>query len=346
MLISANLSGTKMIDRTIPVTRVAFILHYAALAESLGAPVERLLAESGISEELLDYPAAAVCLKSAYKFGELACEATGTEHLGLYVGMQSCLRDLGPVGRNLRRSTTVYDYLRKGIALYDTLITGQRIWLSGDNEDLHLNVATTGEPGPGPYQSQLETLTMTTMVLRRALGMDWSPGRVCLTYRSGEAFPAESCFAGSHIVKGAESSYIAIPRTAMGKPFTSTNLHSGQVPESIETQHLSEDISDIVHLQIEAMLCERKLHIDKVAESLSMTRRSLQRALAEQGTSYSCELADVQSHEAIKRLQKTDQPIAEIAYDLGYNDASNFTRAFRHMNGVSPQQFRKDLNLH
>ena len=335
-----------MVDRSIPVTRVAFLLRYAAMVDRLGGPLGRLLAESGISEELLDYPAAAVCLKSAYKFGELACEATGTEHLGLYVGMQSCLRDLGPVGRNLRRSTTVYDYLRKGIALYDTLIKGQRIWLSGDYEDIHLNVATTGEPGLGPYQSQLETLTMTTMVLRRALGMDWSPGRVCLTYRSGEAFPEESCFAGSHIVKGAESSYMVIPRAAMGKPFTSKNLHSGQVPESIETQHLSDNISDIVHLQIEAMLCEKKLHIDNVAESLSMTRRSLQRALAEQGTSYSCELADVQSHEAIKRLQQTNQPIADIAYDLGYNDASNFTRAFRHMNGVSPQQFRKDLNLH
>ena len=346
MLISANLSGTKMIDRTIPVTRVAFILHYAALAESLGAPVERLLAESGISEELLDYPAAAVCLKSAYKFGELACEATGTEHLGLYVGMQSRLRDLGPAGRDLRRSTTVYDYLRRGIALYDTLITGQRIWLSVDNGEVHLNVATTGEPGLGPYQSQLETLTITTMVLRRALGTDWSPGRVCLTYRSGEAFPAESCFAGSHIVKGAESSYMVIPRAAMGKPFSSNNMHAGQMPENIETQHLSDNISDIVHLQIEAMICEKKLHIDVVAESLSMTRRSLQRALAELGTSFSCELADIQSHEAIKRLQKTDQPVAEIAYDLGYNDASNFTRAFRTRNGVSPQEFRKDLNLH
>ena len=335
-----------MIDRTIPVTRVAFILHYAALAESLGAPVERLLAESGIPEELLDYPAAVVCLQSAFKFGELVCEAIGTEHLGLHVGMQSCLRNLGPVGRQLRRSTTVYDYLRKGVALYDTLITGQRIWLSGHNGEIHLNVTTVGEPGIGPYQSQLETLTMTTMALRRALGKDWSPGRVCLTYRSGEEFPEESCFAGSHIVKGAEKSYMVIPRTAIGLPFTSTNLHSGQNPECIETQHLADNISEIVHLQIEAMLCEKMLHIDAVAESLTMTRRSLQRALAEQGTSYTCLLADIQSHEAIERLRDSDEPIAEIAYDLGYTDASNFTRAFRTRNGVSPQQFRNNLAHH
>ena len=81
-----------MVSRSIPVTRVACLLRYTALVDRLGAPLGRLLAESGISEELLDYPAAAVCLKSAYKFGELACEATGTEHLGLYVGMQSRLR--------------------------------------------------------------------------------------------------------------------------------------------------------------------------------------------------------------------------------------------------------------
>lgn len=332
-----------MIDRSIPVTRVAFLLRYAGLVDSLGAPAEHLLAESHIPEELLDHPEAAICMKSTFRFAELACEATGTEHLGLYMGMSNRLRDLGPVGKRLRRSTTVYDYLCKGIALYDMLITGQRIWLSYHGEEIHLNVATVGEPGIGPYQSQLETLATTTMALRRALGRDWSPSKLCLTYKSEEAFPEYNCFAESHIVKGAEGSYIVIHRAAMGMPFSNSSFHFEQVEDSIETHRLPEDISDLVQLQIESLLCEHKLHINSVAESLAMTRRTLQRLLSEQGTSYSQLLADTRNHQSVKRLQDSDEPIADIAFDLGYTDASNFTRAFRLRNGVSPQGFRLSL---
>jgi AraC-like DNA-binding protein len=333
-----------MIHGSIPVTRVAFLLRYARFIEHLGAPLGHLLAASGIDEELLDHPAAVVSLDCAYRFGELACKATGTEHLGLHIGMQTSLENLGPVGEDLKRSTTVYDYLRRGIALYDMLITGQRIWLSDHDEEICLNVATVAEPGIGPYQSQLETLAATVMALRRALGRNWSPREIGLTYKSREDFPENSCFTGSHIVERAETSYMVIPRAALAKRFSGANFQAEQVPESIDTHRLSGDLSDLVQLQIEALLCERRLHIDTVAESLQMSRRSLQRSLFEKGTSYSKILSDTRILKAMDRLAFSDEPVADIAFTLGYSDASNFTRAFRHRNGVSPQKFRQNLN--
>jgi AraC-like DNA-binding protein len=98
-----------------------------------------------------------------------------------------------------------------------------------------------------------------------------------------------------------------------------------------------------VQLQIEELLGDERLHIDTVAESLMMSRRSLQRCLAEQGISYSELLADVRMHSAIKRLRCADEPITDIAFALGYSNASNFTRAFKVRTGVSPQTFRRRL---
>jgi AraC-like DNA-binding protein len=64
--------------------------------------------------------------------------------------------------------------------------------------------------------------------------------------------------------------------------------------------------------------------------------------MAEQGLSYSQVLAEVRLQQAVDWLENTDKPIGEIAFDLGYTDASNFTRAFHLELGRSPQNFRDD----
>ena len=46
---------------------------------------------------------------------------------------------------------------------------------------------------------------------------------------------------------------------------------------------------------------------------------------------------------ALARLEKTDQPIAQIAADLGYAEPSAFFRAFQGWTGVAPTQYRKRL---
>lgn len=102
-----------------------------------------------------------------------------------------------------------------------------------------------------------------------------------------------------------------------------------------------DQLLSMVQFQIESLLPSGKLYIDTVAESLVMSRRTLQRRLAEQHQTYSHLLSEIRFNIAAKKLENSDQPIAEIAFELGYGDASNFTRAFRRKTGVSPLYFRK-----
>jgi AraC-like DNA-binding protein len=343
VLFSALFLGAQMVSSSIPVVRVASLLRFVRCVESLGAPCEHLLPASGIPVELLEHASAAVSLENAFKFGEKACKAADTEHLGLYVGMWTSLDDLGPMGQKLKRSTTVHDYLRQGVALYNSQITGACLWLSDLGDEIRLNVATMGEGSLATYQSQLETLAITVIALRQALGADWSPDKLGLTYQSKEGFPEHSCFEGSRILRGTRTSYIAIPRHALAAPFPYSSWQSEPEADALDVPSLSGNLCGLVQLQIEELLGDERLHIDTVAESLMMSRRSLQRCLADYGISYSELLADVRMHSAIKHLRCADESITDIAFALGYANASNFTRAFRVRNGVSPQQFRQRL---
>jgi len=52
-------------------------------------------------------------------------------------------------------------------------------------------------------------------------------------------------------------------------------------------------------------------------------------------------LAQVRLRRAAEWLAHSDKPVSEIAFDLGYADAPNFTRAFRKLTGVTPSAFRQ-----
>jgi len=324
---------------------MAAIARYVRELERMGAPVERLLARAGIRPDLLGHDELAVPLKSAFRFGELACQALGTEHLGLRVGLATSLADLGPYGCWLQRAVTVRDHLRRGIALYNALITGQRFWLSSHGDELRLNLSTALEDGIGSYQSHLESLAVTIARLREATGLAWSPREISFAYRASENLPDVDVFAGSHVVRGSGQTYLTIPRSIMGMCFP-RNGGDGQAASagSPAISPLPEDLAGLVRLQIEALLPDRTAKVEIVAETLAVSRRSLQRGLAEEGSGYSQLLAEVRTRRAVDRLSKADDtPIADLAYELGYSNPSNFTRAFRRRTGVSPETFRNGI---
>lgn len=49
--------------------------------------------------------------------------------------------------------------------------------------------------------------------------------------------------------------------------------------------------------------------------------------------------------EACKRLLETREPVTEIAYEVGFNNLSNFNRRFRELKGMSPREFRAGSDM-
>jgi len=55
-------------------------------------------------------------------------------------------------------------------------------------------------------------------------------------------------------------------------------------------------------------------------------------------------LDDRVTEEAKRMLRDTAVPVADICYKLTFNEPTNFTKFFKAMTGMTPRQYRKQLN--
>jgi len=72
-----------------------------------------------------------------------------------------------------------------------------------------------------------------------------------------------------------------------------------------------------------------------------MTSRTLRNHLHAQGTSFQAILDNVRQQLAINYLEQTDLSVDYVCGLVGFNDPSNFRRAFRKWTGMNPSELRE-----
>lgn len=80
--------------------------------------------------------------------------------------------------------------------------------------------------------------------------------------------------------------------------------------------------------------------LDDAAKLLGVSSRGLRRKLEQSGTTYHKVLDSVRLKMAVKLIKETDTPISSIAYELGFDNASDFGRAFKKWSGQPPSSIR------
>ena len=76
------------------------------------------------------------------------------------------------------------------------------------------------------------------------------------------------------------------------------------------------------------------------AKEMGISERTLQRRLAEEGSSFSKVLDELRRDLADEFLVDRNLAVSEVAFLLGYSEPSTFYRAFRRWHDVSPREFR------
>jgi AraC-like DNA-binding protein len=143
---------------------------------------------------------------------------------------------------------------------------------------------------------------------------------------------------------GCAEGALVFAAAAMDEPLAGACPDLAQFNDRIAADCLARlNRSDIV-ARVRAAIIERLSSGEctraRIARDLAMSQAVLQLKLADRGTSFHHLLDETRCELALGYLRQPTLSITEIAFLLGFSDASNFTRAFKRWKSAPPSAFR------
>lgn len=127
---------------------------------------------------------------------------------------------------------------------------------------------------------------------------------------------------------------------------------ASEILHQLIVQHLSgmerlatDETSGYVAQLLRHLLPSGRATIEKVADCMAVNPRTLQRHLAQEGTSFQRLLDDTRQQMVRNYLQVPMISLTQVAQLLGYADVSTFSRAFHRWFGLSALEWCKQSGL-
>lgn len=329
--------------KPIPLVSGWNLLPFARFLRDIGAPVERWLAESRIPPGVLEAPDQPVPFEWALDFAERAAREEGADTLGIDVGRRTAAESLGSFGTALARCVTFYDRMETCRRLLSRVNNRETMWMEVDGSTARVHADLAGVKHPGLRHSDDFTLMLILEALGRAAGAGWKPDAIRLPGMRSQRFARDELFQGVRIDYGAPDLAVVFSRELLSRPLPglagqrATRCRSGV---SGETRPLASDFVGSLESTIEAQLFAGCPTIHDLADVAHTTPRTLQRRLAECGTSLRQVVDRARFRLADEYLRDPSASVTGIALELGYSDSTAFSRAFRRMAGVAPSTYR------
>ena len=338
--------------RTEPLIRTSILVELRRIAEARGLDLLPLMHEVGLGEttcaagsfEELDLRAM-VPVDALARLFELASQRTSDPCFGLR--MARALRPEGAslLGELVGHAPTIRDFLKCAAGFVHVFITR-----------VEAGFAEMGGIGrlywrPAPVRGsavQINLFFVASLVhrLRRAAGADWVPMAVELPHRPLECRETSLLVFGDRVRYNCLQTSVTIDHATLGRPMPDADPVKFALLRDLAQRWLEEintpcDLSTKTSRQIAVLLKTGDVDLDTVAQALGMSARTLRSRLEQLGTSFDQVVSETKAQIAQRLLRDTDLPLTAIAMELGFSDASAFSRAARRWFQMPPRAYRK-----
>ncbi len=304
----------------------------------------QLFAQAGLDIAVLQDPNGRYPLEGTTQLWHLAVAATGDQNLGLNVGRNVNQTTFHALGYSLLASPTLKEVFERLVRYFRIVTDAGELEFCRDKTHFKF-VLNPLEGATQPADEALDALMSVVIRLCRLLSAK-SFQATCVKFRRAapddtrifeKVFQAPLEFA-------ARETAIYMDADVIHKALPSANPDLARHNDEILARYLSEfdkqNIANRVHGSLVKQLPQGEPSQEKIAESLHMSLRNLQRKLSAEGTTYKEILNQTRHQLALSYMQDKRYSVSEITYLLGFSDTSSFNRAFRRWTGQSPTAYR------
>jgi len=323
---------------TASVLVVRDLLSYA---RSHGVDVDRLLPELGILPALLEDPDARVPEATHERAWAEVAAATGDEALGIHTAQQSEEGAFEVLDYAMHFSSTLRDGLDRMARFYRLLADVAAIEVVSDGDVTHVR-RLVGGTHP---QKEDFYFALVCVRLRAGSGREIRPREVCFEH-APHAKRELADFFGCPIRFGRAQSDLVLASADLALPAQAAKprlaaLLDRYAEELLERLPSTSSYVDHVRRAIVHVIKREPPTLEAIAREMHASARTVQRRLAEAGTTHKRLVDEMRRQLALRYIQHPKLSIAQIACLLGFQDESSFRRSFRKWTGQSPRQARK-----
>jgi AraC-like DNA-binding protein len=313
-----------------------------------GFDAEALLANTELSEDDLVEPYNLISEEQARMYYLNLVRLADRAGVGLEIGWLTALSDMGPHGMAMMTAPTVGESLEKTWALrdnYNILVD----WEYTLSDNLIIHTVRCGEPDMQLRIFLIERGLATLQAhAEELIGSAAKPVRVLFDYKSPTNFDQYKEIFRCPLRFSQEQTQIYYPMDWHDRSIETYDSQAGEVLGTLRTS-LHEKLSsggDIVHDVKMALRREpgKFPSVERIAEGMAMSSRTLRRKLGQHDVRYQDLLEAERRRIAEDLLLNTTMTIQQISNQCGFNDAQNFSQAFRRWQGMTPTEFRNAGN--
>jgi AraC-like DNA-binding protein len=311
--------------------------------EAVGADVGGLLTAFGLERAALENVDARLPASLDLALWAEAPRLSGDECFGLHAAERVRPGSFDILGYTLRTSPTIGGAFER-LVRYNRLLHDQsEMRLTAQGEDARLSFQLF--PEGTPRQQAEFSLAVFLLFTREASGFDVVPHAVEFSHAKPKDVSEHR-----RIFRG--PLHFRRPRPALVLSRSVLDLPLGQADPALLTvleKRLHELISRLppgeglmerIRRLIAAQLCGGDPKVERIGRELGMSPRTLHRRLREAGTSFREVIDGLRQDLAVRYLAEERLAISEVAYLLGFSEASAFHRSFKRWTSQTPADYR------
>lgn len=322
----------------IHLIKAAQAIPFVKVLENIDAPVRSFSIRAGMPIDAVYAGEGVIGEYSVWQFIEIAAKYERYNLFGYDVAQQYPIESAeGLGGLRMRNAPSLKVLLEYFIEDVQAESTGCPYSLVPDTDGMWFVREQMFGKRRKSWQAEQYMIAIIIQIIRLCTGPTWLPPALRISSTAiAQKLPDE--WKQINITWGCEVTEIRIPECDLALPPANKSRRRKAEPPNLD-KHETKAPLEFPEL-VKTQVLTNSIGLEAAAMQTGVSPKTLKRKLADMKTTYSEIVDQVRMQLAKSKLEESNAPIHLIAKALGYKHQANFTRAFKRICGISPQDYR------